>query len=308
METKVFDRNAFGSGQPQKPNKLTLRNLTPEQKKILVGTGAVGSGLLSGAAIFSFFGFTSNQQQNEPVQVPENVEGDETLDIYSTAPIDNRNLDDLSFKDAFTSAREAIGQGGFFEWRGQYYNTYYAEEWAAMSQEERDLFADSLSNNPEFLNEPAPAERVVSEQPSTEYEIAEITEVQVVSNQTGQGAAESGSAYELDLNADGIIDAIGIDSDNSGVLDILAIDSNGDDVIDTYIIDSDGDELFDIVLVDEAQDGISQDDVIYSLEEERQFSLSVDDIDQTQNAAVEGLSGNDDLPEIDDSADISDFI
>jgi hypothetical protein len=91
-------------------------------------------------------------------------------------------------------------------------------------------------------------------------------------------------------------------------LDILAIDSNGDDVIDTYIIDSDGDELFDIVLVDEAQDGISQDDVIYSLEEERQFSLSVDDIDQTQNAAVEGLSGNDDLPEIDDSADISDFI
>lgn len=48
--------------------------------------------------------------------------------------------DSWSFNEAFASAREQVGAGGVFEWRGGLYGTYYANEWNAMSQEERDLY------------------------------------------------------------------------------------------------------------------------------------------------------------------------
>ncbi len=49
-----------------------------------------------------------------------------------------------SFASAFAEARENLGAGGVFEWRGQLYNTYTAEEWQEMSANEQDDFADKL--------------------------------------------------------------------------------------------------------------------------------------------------------------------
>ena len=41
--------------------------------------------------------------------------------------------DDMSFSQAFASARAEVGSGGAFEWHGKIYSTYYAEEWDSMS-------------------------------------------------------------------------------------------------------------------------------------------------------------------------------
>ena len=49
-----------------------------------------------------------------------------------------------SFASAFAEARENLGAGGVFEWRGRLYNTYTAEEWQEMSADEQDDFADKL--------------------------------------------------------------------------------------------------------------------------------------------------------------------
>lgn len=49
-----------------------------------------------------------------------------------------------SFGDAFAEARENLGAGGVFEWRGRLYNTYTAEEWQEMTADEQDGFADKL--------------------------------------------------------------------------------------------------------------------------------------------------------------------
>lgn len=52
--------------------------------------------------------------------------------------------DDLSFKEAFEAARAELGPGGVFHWHGGIYGTYYADEWNAMSEEEKAQFAQSV--------------------------------------------------------------------------------------------------------------------------------------------------------------------
>lgn len=52
--------------------------------------------------------------------------------------------DEMSFKEAFEAARAEQGPGGIFHWRGGVYGTYYADEWNAMSDEEKNQFAQSV--------------------------------------------------------------------------------------------------------------------------------------------------------------------
>lgn len=49
--------------------------------------------------------------------------------------------DDMSFGEAFATARQAVGGGGVFHWRGNVYNTFTKEEWDAMTPAERNAFA-----------------------------------------------------------------------------------------------------------------------------------------------------------------------
>ena len=52
--------------------------------------------------------------------------------------------DSLSFKAAFDTARTELGAGGVFSWHGKLFNTYTAEEWNAMSQKDKELFAQQV--------------------------------------------------------------------------------------------------------------------------------------------------------------------
>jgi hypothetical protein len=46
-----------------------------------------------------------------------------------------------TFKEAFDAARAQVGPGGVFEWRGQWYNTYTAEEWTDMEPASKEDYA-----------------------------------------------------------------------------------------------------------------------------------------------------------------------
>ena len=52
--------------------------------------------------------------------------------------------DEMSFSQAFAAARADVGAGGAFEWRGQIYGTYYADEWESMSDDEKDAFGSKF--------------------------------------------------------------------------------------------------------------------------------------------------------------------
>jgi len=46
-----------------------------------------------------------------------------------------------TFKEAFDAARAQVGPGGIFEWHGQWYNTYTAEEWTGMEPVSKNDYA-----------------------------------------------------------------------------------------------------------------------------------------------------------------------
>ena len=52
--------------------------------------------------------------------------------------------DSMSFSQAFEAARAQVGAGGVFTWHGNIFNTYTADEWKAMSNEDKQLFAEQV--------------------------------------------------------------------------------------------------------------------------------------------------------------------
>jgi len=89
------------------------------------------TGIMMGAA--SSFGV------QELMAKDSSVEADAT-DVKATTV-----SDDLSFKDAFNTARAELGPGGVFAWRGNLYNTYTGDEWNAKTRQEQHDFANQVA-------------------------------------------------------------------------------------------------------------------------------------------------------------------
>ena len=48
----------------------------------------------------------------------------------------------MSFSEAFAAARAEVGAGGIFEWNGNYYGTYYEDEWKEFSDDFKQEFGN----------------------------------------------------------------------------------------------------------------------------------------------------------------------
>lgn len=142
---------------PKQKRVLKLKNLTPKQKAQLQSASAGLAGVSLGAVSMMLMGtsFSSSENSDKPDgdPTPSNITprrgGDEELDIpiYSDAPFSDAVTDDMSFSEAFGAARRDIGPGGFFEWKGETFNTYYKEEWDDLSKEEQNEFYASVDDN-----------------------------------------------------------------------------------------------------------------------------------------------------------------
>lgn len=107
-------------------------------KYVLIG-GVPGIMLGSGGTVVAE---NVVEKVNEDV-VPE--EGGAAAEELTLADVPVANVsDDMSFGEAFAAARAEVGAGGVFMWHGNLYNTYVAEEWNAMSAEERAEFGDRI--------------------------------------------------------------------------------------------------------------------------------------------------------------------
>ena len=106
-------------------------------KYVLIG-GVPGIMLGSGGTVVAE---NVVEKVNEDV-VPEEDAAAEEL-TPANVPVANVS-DDMSFGEAFAAARAEVGAGGVFMWHGNLYNTYVAEDWDAMSPEERAEFGDRV--------------------------------------------------------------------------------------------------------------------------------------------------------------------
>lgn len=210
-------------------------------KNVMIGgipgilIGAAGTGLATTASAT-----TSGVDPVDPVD-PDPTE----LSPLQIAEVS----DDISFGEAFAAAREQVGPGGVFEWRGNVYNTYSEEEWEAMSPEDRAEFADRLSVTPIEIEEDVTPEvpEVVPEEPvDTDQEddntengadvgyddeiVGEEVDIQI--DEVGVVVMEDGSEAVMAVGQVDGHTAVLADVDNDGVFDAMAVDHNDNNIAD----------------------------------------------------------------------------
>ena len=182
--------------------------------------------------------------------------------------------DGMSFSEAFREARAEVGSGGAFEWRGNVYSTYTAEEWADMSAKQKKEYNDHF----DWSRYHSGATPVPESEPELEAEL------------------ESELVLETELEAfPGVepeVEFLGLDIDltTDSLVGELAVDGN-----EVYLIDVDpvpgGDNQFDIMVADVDGNGVLTEDEILDISDQ---GLSVEEFaSMTSDSGELYAAGND---------------
>ena len=139
---------------------------------------------------------------------------------------------DLSFGEAFAAARAEVGPGGVFIWHGGIYNTYTADEWNAMTPQQKNDFAHQV--NPEVraheVPTPTDAHPDVAVQPAPDadvHTVSDTPDVHVVEQQIAQNFDMGDDVHIVGYaNAEGHL-VVGYDSTGDGQADVAIIDMDG---------------------------------------------------------------------------------
>lgn len=116
-------------------------------KRAAVGAG---SGLLIGGVATALMGMKSADNDSTDGKQETNNHKDELSNpewVDDQIQVATTVNDDMSFGEAFSAARAEVGPGGCFEWHGNVYGTYTADEWNHMTAEERADWSDHFSWN-----------------------------------------------------------------------------------------------------------------------------------------------------------------
>lgn len=107
------------------------------------------SGIMLGAGATVLTSAISAEDGEEPVENPEEKPEESNPNQHpltdGEVPLAHNVNDSMSFGQAFAAARAEVGPGGVFEWHGQLYGTYYADEWNNMSAAERAEYNSHFS-------------------------------------------------------------------------------------------------------------------------------------------------------------------
>lgn len=232
--TDVFSR--FSTPLPPVFQPADDKIKISDRKKAALATAAV---LLGGGAAFAAVNYDSllaELGRDEATPPPAPVESpsafDSSEDIVAKAdpaPVEhnkvsavqsgtitpNENIEiaanvepDMTFGQAYAAAREEVGPGGIFSWRGEVYNTYTVEEWQGLSLGQRREFLANVGY-----------ESPGSSSQETAPDIYEF----VINGRTALG---------VDDNHDGVADAIIFLDEETNDL-IAYLDMEGDDRLDS---------------------------------------------------------------------------
>lgn len=267
-------------------------------KEVLVG-GV--SGIALGAAGTLLASSIPLSASAETTEEDANLDGETTS---ATAQMANGVNDSMSFSDAFNAARSEVGAGGVFEWHGNLYSTYTAEEWNNMDDAARSEFAESIH----------------WDGPTHEY---------VASNQShfthSTHSANNGGAANAVNGTNTNTQTPGKDDDDAPEVEIIGvehanIDGEHDSIIGTanvngeavYFIDIDGqDDEFELAVSDSNGNQQIDEGEVVDISEQH---MSVSQFEQMAQAnepnhnnenedPVQYYANNDDLPDYVNDAD-----
>lgn len=162
------------NGQPQAQAAATdTKKPSPVWRRVAVGGG---TGFVLGAATTLFSSSTSAEPVAEATDAPETTDtptaNDHPAYVDDHVQVASTVNDGMSFGQAFQAARAELGPGGVFEWHGQVYNTYYAEEWDAMSPQQQAEFGSHFSWS---AHDTATTDDVTPVTPATDDDVVVVT-------------------------------------------------------------------------------------------------------------------------------------
>lgn len=285
------------------------------------GVYAAGGVLLGGASALYADMKGNNHAAPAEVQTHEDTESQEGVvlaDVSSeeaVAATDNTAQDDMTFDDAFASARAELGPGSSFEWKGNVYATYTKEEWDGMTDDEKADFYEQINiPNPHSEQEVGVTVEATSVEPAGNYETeeqqephdeptaaSEPTEETVLA---GEGQETEVTQEELpeiegveivtveapepEIEMEGEIQILGVENVPETGANIGTLNIDGQEV---FVVDVDGDMVFDAMVMDVNQDGVIDDDEIMNIQE---YAMTVEDLGGYTDPGSDDPTGLDD--------------
>lgn len=236
-----------------------------------------GSGLLIGAVATFLMGMKPAPKDDD--NSGKKVDGNHKEELSNPEWVDDDIAvattvnDNMSFGEAFAAARAEVGPGGCFEWNGNVYGTYTADEWNSMTAEERADWSDHFSWNHIDHSQSNVAPHSTTAHHSSSNTTAQATtnddDIEVVSvnhtenNDIAQNQQNNvhQTSNEVEVqSAEPEIEILGVVHDDETNANIGGMTIDGQDVI---LIDVDNDLNFDYMAADANGNGqIDQNELV----------------------------------------------
>ncbi len=196
----------------------------------------------------------------------QSTQADAAQATHTAVPAGNVKVaevsDDMSFDEAFASARKQVGAGGVFEWRGKLYGTYYKNEWDNMSQADKDQYAANVFGTPQAKVHQTNTQDQPQQDVAEDTDAEQNTNVQKVSHQTNnqQDRAEAGSGEDGRYNIQQVYGVTTVTDNDGNPMTMVEAKVNGHNAI---LCDINQDDKIDSMAIDANDDGqITQDEII----------------------------------------------
>lgn len=236
---------------------------------------------------------TGEEAQASEGDMDQEQNNSQSPNIPNNGAVATGVTDEMSFSEAFASARAELGAGGYFVWHGNVYGTYYAGEWNNMSEAEQNQFSSGSASVPNsgyaYHNTESNTQQANPETQTTQ-----------VNQQTTTTSDE-----DVDFQVLGVEHA-NIDGEHDSVIGVASMDGQA-----VYFIDVDGqDDQFEYMAAD--LNGNSQlDENEFVDVSDQQISVSgfqqMAQINNPQNEVEQYYANNENLPDYVNDADTLDL-
>lgn len=272
--------------------------------------GGAATGLLIGGLASTLMGMKSSGSEldkdhegdnhKEELSHPEWV--DDQMQVATAVN------DDMSFGEAFAAARAEVGPGGCFEWHGQLYGTYTADEWNNMSAEERAEYSNHFSWNNIDHSSSDVAQHSTNESANNGATAGTDDDIEIVSvNHSDNDGAHAHTDAEVsadqaevvtvsEVSTESEIEILGVVHDNDSGANIGGMMVDGQEVI---LIDVDNDMEFDYLAADVNGNGQVDEGELIDIQGQ---GLTVNDLGGLSDPTGNMFAANDDVDYSADSA------
>jgi len=263
---------------------------SPNNKPLKTGANALAGGAI-GAIVPHIIGKVKDSIVTEELESTSDNVSEKDITISTpvwaadTIAVATNVDDSMSFNEAFAAARNEVGAGGAFEWRGNVYGTYYAEEWNSMSPEAKADYNNHFSwNNIDTSAQSTSHHQSVSDD---NREVVSVDNIEVVS--VDHPSTTPVSEIEV-VSAEPEIEVLGVVHDMHTGSNLGGLSVDGQEV---FLIDVDGDLEFDIMASDLNHNNIVDEDEVVDIHGQ---GMTVNHLGGISEIS-ENLGGEDELPD-----------